>query len=64
MPSKSRAQQRLFQAALHGADFQKAKRLRRMMPSAELRKFAKGIESEHGGYDFRSRNNLKQNRGR
>jgi hypothetical protein len=44
MPSKSRSQQRLFQAAAHGATFAKAKALRRSMTSDQLHEFASGSE--------------------
>jgi hypothetical protein len=43
-PARSRAQQRLFQAAEHGATFPKAEKLRASMPKAKLREFAVGSE--------------------
>lgn len=46
MPSKSRAQQRLFQAAEHGADFPLAKKLRRSMTHQQLHDFAVGSEKD------------------
>jgi hypothetical protein len=42
MPSKTKAQQRLFAAAAHGATFPKAKALRRDVPLQTLRDFATG----------------------
>lgn len=45
MPAKSRAQQRLFQAAEHGADFGMAKKLRKSMSHQQLREFAVGSEA-------------------
>lgn len=40
MPSKSKTQQRLFQAALHGATFKKAAEVRESMTTKQLREFA------------------------
>ena len=42
MPSKSRAQQKLFQAAEHGADFPMAQKLRASMSLAQMHDFASG----------------------
>lgn len=44
MPSKSRSQQRLFQAAEHGATFPMAEKLRASMTHAQLHDFASGSE--------------------
>jgi len=42
MPAKSKAQQRLMGAALHGADFPKAREVRQSMGSKTLREYASG----------------------
>jgi hypothetical protein len=42
MPSVSRSQQRLMQAASHGADFAKAKEVRASMSAEDLHDFASG----------------------
>jgi hypothetical protein len=42
MPSTSRAQQRLFQAAEHGADFAMARKVRSSMSGQQLHDFASG----------------------
>ncbi len=42
MPAKSKSQQRLFQAAEHGATFPKAKALRGAMTISQLSEFASG----------------------
>lgn len=44
MPAKSKSQQRLMQAAEHGATFPKAKALRASMTPAQLHDFASGSE--------------------
>lgn len=44
MPSKSKAQQRLMQAAEHGATFTLAKHLRESMTHQQLHDFASGSE--------------------
>lgn len=44
MPSKSRAQQRLMQAAEHGATFPMAKQIRASMTHQQLHDFAVGSE--------------------
>jgi hypothetical protein len=44
MPAKSKAQQRLMQAAEHGASFPMAKKLRSSMSLSQLHDFAKGSE--------------------
>lgn len=41
-PARSKAQQRLFQAAAHGATFPAAKKLRASMTPAQLQEFAAG----------------------
>ena len=45
MPAKSRAQQHLMQAAEHGADFPKARKLRETMTPQQLHDFASGPEA-------------------
>lgn len=45
MPAKSKAQQRLMQAAEHGADFAMARRLRDTMTHQQLHDFAVGSEN-------------------
>ena len=40
MPAQSEKQRRLMAAALHGADFRKAKQIRASMTTAQLRDFA------------------------
>ena len=42
MPSKSRAQQRLFQAAEHGANFPMAQKVRSSMTHSQMHDFAVG----------------------
>ncbi len=42
MPAKSKSQERLFQAAEHGATFAKAAKLRQSMTHEQLREFATG----------------------
>jgi hypothetical protein len=42
MPAKSKAQQRLFQAAAHGANFPKAKALRQSASAETLHDFSIG----------------------
>jgi hypothetical protein len=44
MPSVSKAQQRLMQAAEHGADFPMARKLRTTMTLGQLHDFATGSE--------------------
>ena len=44
MPSKSRAQQRLMQAAEHGATFPMAKKIRASMTHEQMHDFAVGSE--------------------
>ncbi len=44
MPSKSRAQQRLFQAAEHGATFPMAAKVRASMTHSQMHDFAVGSE--------------------
>lgn len=44
MPSVSKAQQRLFQAAEHGAEFPMARKLRQSMTHQQLHDFAVGSE--------------------
>jgi len=45
MPSKSKAQQHLMQAAEHGADFPMARKVRQSMTPAQLHDFAVGKET-------------------
>lgn len=42
MPSKSKAQQRLMQAAAHGAHFPMAEQIRRSMTPGQIQDFASG----------------------
>lgn len=42
LPSRSRAQQRLFQAAEHGANFPMAKKIRSSMSLSQMHDFAVG----------------------
>lgn len=44
MPAKSKSQQRLMQAASHGASFALAKKLRRTMSPQQLHDFSVGSE--------------------
>lgn len=44
MPSKSKAQQRLMQAAEHGADFPMAQKIRGSMDHKQMHDFAVGSE--------------------
>ncbi len=44
MPSKSRSQQRLFQAAEHGANFPMARKIRQSMTHQQMHDFASGSE--------------------
>lgn len=44
MPAKSRAQQRLMQAAEHGADFPMARKVRKSMTHEQMHDFAVGSE--------------------
>ncbi len=44
MPAKSKSQQRLFQAAEHGATFPMAAKLRQSMTHEQLHDFASGSE--------------------
>ncbi len=44
MPSKSKSQQRLMQAAEHGASFAMARKLRSSMTHAQLHDFSVGSE--------------------
>ena len=46
MPAKSKSQQRLFQAAAHGATFPKAKQIRATMSYAQMHDFAVGSERD------------------
>lgn len=41
MPAKSAAQQRLMQAALHGADFPKAREIRQSMTREQIQDFTR-----------------------
>lgn len=68
MPAKSAKQHRLMMAAKHGATFPKAKQLRQSMTRSQLDDFTNvdpsRFESESHSYNAKSRNNLRQNRGR
>ncbi len=44
MPAKSRAQQRLMQAAEHGANFPMARKVRQSMTHSQMHDFAVGSE--------------------
>jgi hypothetical protein len=44
MPARSKSQERLMQAAEHGANFPMARRLRRTMTKQQLHDFAIGTE--------------------
>lgn len=44
MPAKSKAQQRLIQAAEHGANFPMAKKIRQSMTHQQMHDFAVGSE--------------------
>lgn len=44
MPAKSRSQQRLMQAAEHGATFPKARAIRQSMTHQQMHDFASGSE--------------------
>ena len=44
MPAKSKAQQRLMQAAEHGADFPMARKVRESMTKTQMHDFAVGSE--------------------
>lgn len=46
MPSVSKSQQRLMQAAEHGADFPMAKKLRKSMSHSQLHDFSVGSEKD------------------
>lgn len=46
MPSVSKAQQHLFQAAEHGADFPMAKKVRKSMTTPQLHDFSVGSEQD------------------
>ena len=63
MPAKSQKQARVMRAAAHGVDFPLAKRLRESMTPEHLRDFSQ-FEGESHSYNWRSRNNLKQNKAR
>lgn len=68
MPAKSPAQARLMQAAKHGATFPKAKAIRQSMSRSQLDDFTNvdpsRFESESHSYNHRSRNNLRQHKGK
>lgn len=52
MPAKSKAQQRLMQAAEHGADFPMARHIRESMTRKQMHDFASGSEKgkpQHAG---------------
>ena len=57
MPSKSKSQQHLFQAAEHGANFPLARKLRSTLTHQQLHDFASGSEKgkpEHVGHPHRN----------
>ena len=63
MSAKSQKQANLMRAAEHGADFPKAKAIRRSMTPSQMKDFESMKSSGHHeshAYDFRSRNNLKR----
>lgn len=62
MPAKSQKQANLMRAALHGADFPKARQVRESMSRESLKDFARTVDHESHTYNWRSRNNLKQHR--
>lgn len=59
MPAKSQKQANLMRAALHGADFPKAKEVRASMSRQEMRDFS-GFQTESHAYNWRSRENLRR----
>jgi hypothetical protein len=50
MPAKSRSQQRLMQAAEHGAQFPMAQKIRSSMSMAQMHDFAVGSEKGKPGH--------------
>lgn len=66
MPAKSRSEQRLFQAAEHGATFPKATQLRDSLTHQQLHDFASGPETgkpahvKQAGTDTRHSRHLQQ----
>ncbi|HVC32564.1 MAG TPA: hypothetical protein VNL16_03535 [Chloroflexota bacterium] len=50
MPAKSKAQQRLMQAAEHGANFPMARKIRQSMTHQQLHDFAVGSEQDKPTY--------------
>ncbi len=62
MPSRSKSQARLFQAAAHGADFAKAREIRASMPMSTIRDFAVGpmagkpehVKAKAGGHPHKN----------
>jgi hypothetical protein len=50
MPSRSKAQQRLMQAAAHGADFAKARELAARLTPQQLRDFGRGSMAGKPGH--------------
>lgn len=50
MPAVSKAQQRLMQAAEHGADFPMARKVRESMTHQQLHDFASGSEKGKPGH--------------
>jgi hypothetical protein len=44
MPAKSKAQQRLFRAAAHNAQFPKAQKIQETMTAKQIRDFANAID--------------------
>lgn len=60
MPSESRSQQRLMQAAEHGATFPKAQQLRKTMSLGQLHDFASGSLKGKPGHIGHPHKNLGQ----
>ena len=59
MPAKSRSQQRLMQAAEHGADFPMARKVRSSMTHDQMHDFAVGSEAgkpQRVGHPNRAKN--------
>lgn len=57
MPAKSRSQQRLMQAAEHGATFPMAKKIRQSMTHQQMHDFAGGSERgkpQHVGHPHKN----------
>lgn len=52
MPAKSQKQANLMRAAAHGAQFPKAKAIRRSMSAAKMREFEHVAPKKGSGYDY------------